>query len=56
MAERTITLEVFRYRPETEKEPVFQSYAVPFRDDWVVLDALNYLKDEVDGSISYRWS
>jgi len=56
MAERTITLEVFRYRPETEKEPVFQSCAVPFRDDWVVLDALNYLKDEVDGSISYRWS
>jgi len=56
MAERTITLEVFRYRPETEKEPVFQNYAVPFRDDWVVLDALNYLKDEVDGSISYRWS
>ena len=56
MAERTITLEVFRYRPETEKEPVFQNYAVPFRDDWVVLDALNYLKDQVDGSISYRWS
>ena len=56
MAERTITLEVFRYRPETEKEPVFQSYTVPFHDDWVVLDALNYLKDEVDGSISYRWS
>ena len=56
MAERTITLEVFRYRPETEKEPIFQNYTVPFRDDWVVLDALNYLKDEVDGSISYRWS
>jgi fumarate reductase iron-sulfur subunit len=56
MAERTITLEVFRYRPETEKEPVFQSYSVPFHDDWVVLDALNYLKDQVDGSISYRWS
>lgn len=56
MAERTIMLEVFRYRPDTEKEPVFQSYTVPFRDDWVVLDALNYLKDQVDGSISFRWS
>jgi len=56
MAERTITLEVFRYRPGTDKEPVFQNYTVPFRDDWVVLDALNYLKDQVDGSISYRWS
>ena len=56
MAERTITLEVFRYRPDTEKEPVFESYSVPFREDWVVLDALNYLKDQVDGSISFRWS
>jgi fumarate reductase iron-sulfur subunit len=56
MAERTMTLEVFRYRPGTDKEPTFQSYTVPFHEDWVVLDALNYLKDQVDGSLSYRWS
>ncbi|MGE0825118.1 MAG: succinate dehydrogenase/fumarate reductase iron-sulfur subunit [Candidatus Binatia bacterium] len=56
MAEQTITLEVFRYRPGTDREPTFQSYSVPFREDWVVLDALNYLKDEVDGTLSYRWS
>jgi len=56
MAERTITLEVFRYQPEKEKEPTFQSFTVPFREDWVVLDALNYLKDQIDGSISFRWS
>jgi fumarate reductase iron-sulfur subunit len=29
---------------------------VPFRKDWVVLDALNYIKDRLDGSLSYRWS
>jgi len=56
MAERTITLEVFRYRPDKDKEPTFQSFTVPFREDWVVLDALNYLKDQTDGSISFRWS
>ena len=56
MAERTITLEVFRYRPDTEQEPTFQSYTVPYREDWVVLDALNYLKDQTDGSLSFRWS
>jgi fumarate reductase iron-sulfur subunit len=56
MAERTMTLEVFRYRPDKDKEPTFQSFTVPFRDDWVVLDALNYLKDQTDGSISFRWS
>jgi fumarate reductase iron-sulfur subunit len=55
MAE-TITLEVARYRPEHETEPTFQSYEVPLSKDWVVLDALNYIKDKLDGSLSYRWS
>jgi fumarate reductase iron-sulfur subunit len=51
-----ITLEVLRYRPEYETEPTFQRYEVPFHKDWVVLDALNYIKDRLDGSLSYRWS
>jgi fumarate reductase iron-sulfur subunit len=51
-----ITLEVMRYRPEQETEPTFQGYEVPFHEDWVVLDALNYIKDKLDGSLSYRWS
>src|SRR5512132_2446423 len=55
MAE-TIKLEVARYRPEHETEPTFESFEVPLRKDWVVLDALNYIKDQVDGSLSYRWS
>jgi len=52
----TVTLSVARYRPEQEGEPVFQEYEVPFRKDWVVLDALNHIKDRVDGSLSFRWS
>ena len=52
----TITVSVSRYRPEQESEPTFQDYDVPFRDDWAILDALNYIKDAVDGSVSYRWS
>ena len=55
MAE-SITLTVARYRPEDETEPTFQSYDVPYRKDWVVLDALNYVKDHIDGSLSFRWS
>jgi fumarate reductase iron-sulfur subunit len=53
---RTVVLEVFRYLPEQEDEPRYQQYEIPFRDDWVVLDALNYIKDFVDGTLSYRWS
>lgn len=55
MAE-TITLEIARYRPEEETEPIFEKFTVPFHKDWVVLDALNYIKDKMDGSLSYRWS
>jgi fumarate reductase iron-sulfur subunit len=55
MAE-TIALEVTRYCPDRETEPTSQRFEVPFREDWVVLDALNYIKDKLDGSLSYRWS
>ena len=55
MAE-TIKFEVSRYRPEEESEPTLQSYDVPYNRDWVVLDALNHVKDQIDGSLSFRWS
>lgn len=52
----TLTLEVLRYNPEEHAEPVYQSYDVPYRKDWVILDALNHIKDNVDGTLTYRWS
>lgn len=52
----TIILEVAHYRPEQEAEPTFESFEAPFRKDWVVLDALNYIKDKLDVSLLYRWS
>src|SRR5262245_55609125 len=52
----TITLEVFRYGPDNESESVFQSYDVRLSNDWVVLGALNYVKDYLDGSLAFRWS
>ena len=55
MAEN-IKLEVTRYHPGSDDEPRSQSYEVPLRKEWVVLDALNYVKDRVDGSLSFRWS
>lgn len=51
-----IKLEVFRYRPDEQSEPLFQTYEVPLKKEWVILDALNYIKDQLDGSLSYRWS
>ncbi len=51
---RTIRMEVSRYRPGEDAEPVFQDYEVPLMADWAVLDGLNYIKDRLDGSLSYR--
>lgn len=57
MAEPTsLILEVLRFRPERDEEPVFESYEVPCLPDWVVLDALNAVKDDIDPTLSYRWS
>jgi len=51
-----ITINVSRYDPEKDKAPHRQSYRVPFKEDMVVLDALNWIKANEDGSVSYRWS
>ena len=57
MAEqKTIEFEVLRYRPEQESAPVWQRFTVPYSDDMSVLQALQAIKDDIDGSLSFRWS
>jgi fumarate reductase iron-sulfur subunit len=56
MSERTLELEILRYDPDRDEAPYFQSYTVPYSEDWVVLDAINYIKEELDRTLSYRWS
>ncbi|HXZ41487.1 MAG TPA: succinate dehydrogenase/fumarate reductase iron-sulfur subunit [Terriglobales bacterium] len=51
-----ITLEIARYSPEQDAKPHFESFQVPVHKEWVVLDALNHIKDKLDGSLTYRWS
>jgi fumarate reductase iron-sulfur subunit len=51
-----IRLQVARYRPEQEAEPTVQEYVVPLRKELSVLDGLTYVKDRLDGSLSFRWS
>ncbi|MDQ5909384.1 MAG: fumarate reductase iron-sulfur subunit [Pseudomonadota bacterium] len=56
LQQRQIQLEVLRYNPETDTAPRYQTYSVPCLEEWVVLDALNYIKDHLDPTLSYRWS
>jgi fumarate reductase iron-sulfur subunit len=55
MADR-IRLQVARYRPEQESEATYDEFDVPCPKDWVILDGLNHIKDQVDGTLAYRWS
>jgi fumarate reductase iron-sulfur subunit len=55
MADR-ITLQIARYRPEQESEVTFDEFDVPCPKDWVILDGLNHVKDQLDGTVAYRWS
>jgi fumarate reductase iron-sulfur subunit len=52
----SVTLRVTRYRPEQGTAPEVVDYEVPLRPEWTVLDGLNYIKDQHDGTLSYRWS
>jgi fumarate reductase iron-sulfur subunit len=52
----TIKITVNRYNPEKSSERYTQSYTIPYKEDMVVLDALNYIKNHVDGTLTHRWS
>lgn len=52
----SITLHISRYRPDQDDKPIVQSFDVPYHRDTSVLEALNYIKDHLDPSLSFRWS
>lgn len=55
-ATRTITIDCLRFDPERDRTPRMQSYNVPFTDDMSILQGLQYIKDQLDGSLTFRWS
>src|SRR5512140_3269711 len=55
-SDNLIEVEVLRYRPEQDEQPFVQTYKVPYAEDWSVLQGLQYIKDDLDGTLSFRWS
>jgi fumarate reductase iron-sulfur subunit len=53
---KTIAIECLRYHPATDEVPHYQTYEVPFTDEMSVLQGLQYIKDHLDGSLTFRWS
>jgi len=51
-----VKLKIFRYNPETDKKPYYETYKVEAEPTDRVLDLLDYVKDYIDGTLSYRRS
>jgi succinate dehydrogenase / fumarate reductase iron-sulfur subunit len=51
-----VTLRIFRYNPETDKKPHYETYVVNGEANDQVLDLLNQVKWYQDGTLSYRRS
>jgi fumarate reductase iron-sulfur subunit len=56
MAQEQIRISIARYHPERDGAPFLQTHEVPTREGMMVLDALNYIRDEIDPTIAFRWS
>lgn len=52
-----IRIEIYRYDPQSGETPRMQAYEVPFEKPGMkLLDALNYIKWNLDGTLTYRRS
>jgi len=54
--QKVIEIEILRYLPESDQAPHSEVYKVPFTDDMSVLQGAQYIKDNFDGSLTFRWS
>ena len=50
-----ITATIFRCDPESDKRPSYQTYSVPVKEQMLVGDVLEYIHENLDGSLAYRW-
>ncbi|MFB0501000.1 MAG: 2Fe-2S iron-sulfur cluster-binding protein, partial [Candidatus Bathyarchaeia archaeon] len=51
-----VTLNVYRYNPDMDNKPRHETYKIPYTRGLVVLDALNYIHENLDSAIAYRWN
>lgn len=51
-----VTLRIFRYNPETDDKPRYDTFTVEAEPTDRVLDLMEYIKDYHDGTLAYRRS
>ncbi|MEM2615811.1 MAG: 2Fe-2S iron-sulfur cluster-binding protein, partial [Thermoplasmatales archaeon] len=53
---KTVTFRVRRFDPEKDKAPRYEEYKVPVQKGMTVLDGILYIKENLDHSLSARYS
>ena len=56
MNQQYVTITIVRTNPSTGMKPVKVQYRIPYAEKMRVMDALNYIRENVDSSLQYRWS
>lgn len=51
----TITVNVYRYAPDVDPAPRYETYTVPYTRDMRVLDVLEVIREDLGQAIGYRW-
>ncbi len=55
MAAGTASVKVFKFDPAVDKEPRYDRYDVPYEDGATALDILNYIYENHDPNLSFRF-
>jgi succinate dehydrogenase/fumarate reductase-like Fe-S protein len=53
MPEKTIVARVFRMDPAVDRDPQYQEYEVPLEDGMSAMDVLDYIYQNLDGTLAY---
>ncbi len=53
MAGKMIRVKVFRFDPAADKEPWYQTYQVPWEKGMSAMTALDYIYQNLDGTLAY---
>ncbi len=53
---KEITFRIRRFNPEKDNKPYWHSYSVPLTEGMTVLDGLHYIKQNLDATLSWRYS
>lgn len=54
MSSEPVYLKIFRFDPDVDKAPTYQSYQVPYTEGLLLLTAIKYIRDNLDDTLAFR--